>query len=134
MGAYLTRSGGMTLRAFLALVIAAMCSLFVPRRDEPEVRFFWVGEESEVFAARDLDTLNFHLGRGPSDSPFNDELLTAHNEGREWGVVGPDEIDLWYRDEDESDTVELTHREAFEQFCRVCFERDGWVQMATSYN
>jgi len=130
----------MNLRTFLAALLAAVCSYFLPRRTEPEYQFFWMGEESEVFVAPNLDALNRTYGRGLKPRPFSDELLTAENEGREWGRIDPSETCDWCEGEEyrEGDPViTMTYQEYVERHLhnRPWFERDGRVaQLTTWYN
>lgn len=124
---------------------------------EPSLQFFWVGEDSEAFVAPDLAALNAYLGAGEESKCYpcggagakykqfegrvcdrcggsgkvvDQELLTAANEGSEWGKCSPDQV---VQDE-ETGKLE-TFAESAEFYRKLPWFREKWVtQVATCYN
>lgn len=137
-------------RSFLAALAAfllASVNALALRIKPPRYRFYWVDEDSEVFVARDLDTLNRYLGRTdavrqrrrewyeergvPFVSEDGEEPLSAENRGEAWDYADPQEML-----QDEELGQELTFERAFEEWYRhrEWFQQSQAAQIATSYN
>lgn len=97
---------------------------------EADCKFYWVGEETEKFVARDLASLNEYCGYTGTEDELNEE-----NKGSEWGDdIDPDEETV--TDADEIDGPERTLREAFREWYldKDWFQKSGCAQISTSYN
>ena len=66
-----------------------------------DIRFFWVTEKSEIYAARSFEELRKWLEE--SGSLYED--LTVENEGEEWGELKPEEINGRMIQEEEGEIV-----------------------------
>lgn len=123
----------MKLRSFLSLLaksVALLClsvlSVFraeVPRR----VRFFWVDEDSEIYAAYS----KADLFRSFNDQwRHADEYLTEANRGEFWAEVPEDGTVI-----DEETDREYTYELIVDEWkMRKWIDKHGFVQIATSYN
>lgn len=109
------------LLSFIALPLFARIQAFKP--SPPKLKFYWIGEESEVFVAPSLEALNVDYGT------WDDEDLTPANEGVEWGYVDAKETVFW---EDGGD--EITYEQAVERMMDLEWFRNRPVaQLGTSY-
>lgn len=100
----------MTTRRSFAKCLAGIAALFtLPWRKLDKVKFYWVYETGEIYAARSLDDLNAELDKelgtdfaregihggewvssGGCRSPEWEPRLTTENHGERWGPVGED--------------------------------------------
>ncbi len=121
---------------FLSTLIIALCAALAglfTRKEEFSLRFFWVDEDSEVFVAKDIESLNAYLGRhGRREEGFElmDELLTEENEGVVWGCASADDIVM------DEDGTERTFQQAVEDWYQgqPWFQKRPVAQIATCYS